>query len=141
MISTELTQVLGSKKRLAIASRFDLLDLGDRGLTKAELLHLAKQLDLSVPQLAEILPVTERTIQRYVPAQRFNKTVSEHLLQIAETTVRGTEVFGDRGRFLAWLKSPCPALGNRKPLALLSSRFGSELVQDELGRIEHGVIS
>ena len=140
----ELTQILGTKrnrKRLPIANRLDLVDLGDRGLTKAELLHLAKQLDLSLPQLAEILPVTERTIQRYNSAQRFNKTVSEQLLQIAEITVRGTEVFGDRGRFLAWLKSPCPGLGNRKPLALLGSRFGTELVQDELGRIEHGIVS
>jgi putative toxin-antitoxin system antitoxin component (TIGR02293 family) len=141
MTLTELTQVLGGKKKLPIAGRFDLVDWGDRGLTKAELLHLAKQLDLSVPQLAEILPVTERTIQRYGPAQRFNKTVSEHLLQLAEITARGTEAFGDRVRFLTWLKSPCPALGNRKPLALLSSRFGIELVLDELGRIEHGVVS
>lgn len=137
----ELAHVLGSKKRLPITSRFDLVDLGDRGLTKTELLHLAKQLDMSVPQLAEILPVTERTIQRYGPAQRFNKTVSEQLLQIAEAVVRGKEVFGERALFLAWLKSPCPALGNRKPLTLLSSRFGTELVLDELGRLEHGVVS
>lgn len=84
MTPTELAQILGSKKKRPITSRFDLVDWGDRGLTKAELLHLAKQLDLSVPHLAEILPVTERTIQRYGPAQRFNKTVSEHLLQLAE---------------------------------------------------------
>jgi putative toxin-antitoxin system antitoxin component (TIGR02293 family) len=141
MTQTELTQVLGSKKKITIASRFDLVDLGDHGVTKAELLHLAKYLDLSVNQMAEILPVTERTIQRYGSEHRFNKTISEQLLQIAETTVRGKEVFGSRERFLAWMKSSCPGLGNRKPLGLLSSRFGTELVLDELGRIEHGVVS
>ncbi|MBI5584767.1 MAG: DUF2384 domain-containing protein [Deltaproteobacteria bacterium] len=141
MTQTELARVLGIKEKVSLASRFDWIDLGDRGLTKAELLHMAGQLGLSVPQMAEILPVTERTIQRYGPTHRFNKTVSEHLLQLAEITVRGTEVFGRRELFLAWLKAPCPALGNRKPLALLGSRFGTELVLDELGRIEHGVVS
>jgi putative toxin-antitoxin system antitoxin component (TIGR02293 family) len=141
MTQTELAQVLGSKKKITITSRFDLVDLGDQGVSKAELLHLAKYLDLSVIQMAEILPVTERTIQRYGSGHRFNKTVSEQLLQVAETTVRGKEVFGNRERFLAWLKSPCPALGNRKPLTLLSSRFGTALVLDELGRIEHGIVS
>lgn len=141
MLQGALAQVLGTKGKKEISSRMDLLELGDRGLTKAELLHLAKLLDLSISQMSEILPVTERTIQRYGPQHRFNKTVSEQLLQIAEITARGTEVFGQRARFLSWLKSPCPALGNRKPLALLDSRFGTGIVLDELGRIEHGIIS
>ena len=141
MTQMALDRVLGLKEKAPLTSRFDLLDLGDRGLTKAELLHLSGQLGLSLAQMAEILPVTERTIQRYRPAQRFNKTVSEHLLQLAEITVRGTEAFGRRELFLAWLKAPCPALGSRKPLSLLSSRFGAELVLNELGRIEHGIVS
>ena len=39
------------------------------------------------------------------------------------------------------MKSNSPALGNRTPASLLGSRFGAELVLDELGRIEHGVVS
>lgn len=141
MSGGNLTRVLGTKRKMTVASRMDLVELGDRGVTKSELLHLAGYLDLSVNQMAEILPVTERTIQRYESGRRFNKTVSEQLLQVAQITVRGEEVFGNRDRFLAWLKSPCPALGNRKPLSLLKSRFGTELVLDELGRIEHGIVS
>ena len=123
------------------ASRMGLIEIGKKGVTKDALLRLAKYLSLSVGQLASILPVSERTIQRYRRSQRFNSVVSEQVLQIAEVAARGTDVFGERERFLSWMKSPCRALGNRPPAELLSSRFGTGIVLDELGRIEHGVVS
>ncbi len=140
---SEISSVLGGKKALRgdIASRMDLIELGNRGVTKSALLHLAGHLSLSVRQMAELLPVAERTIQRYKSRERFNRVVSEHILQIAEVAVRGGDVFGDRNKFRSWMKSPSPALGNRTPSSLLRSRFGIEMVLDELGRIEHGVIS
>jgi putative toxin-antitoxin system antitoxin component (TIGR02293 family) len=123
------------------ASRMGLIEIGKKGVTKGALLRLAKYLSLSVGQMASILPVSERTIQRYRRSQRFNSVVSEQVLQIAEVAARGTEAFGERERFLSWMKSPCRALGNRPPAELLSSRFGTGIVLDELGRIEHGVVS
>jgi putative toxin-antitoxin system antitoxin component (TIGR02293 family) len=50
-------------------------------------------------------------------------------------------VFGDKDRFLAWANQPSKALAGKKPLELLGSRFGIDLVLDELGRMEHGVVS
>ncbi len=135
--------ILGVKRafRGDIAGRMDLMKLSSKGITKDVLLRLADYLSLSIGQMAELLPVTERTIQRYKPKQRFNRVVSEQALQIAEVAARGSEVFGDRDKFLSWMKSPNPALGNQTPASLLRSRFGNEVVLDELGRIEHGVIS
>jgi putative toxin-antitoxin system antitoxin component (TIGR02293 family) len=124
-----------------IASRMFLIELSRKGVSKSFVLKLAKYLELSVGQMAQLLPVTERTIQRYARERRFSQAVSEQALQIAQVAARGEEVFGNRKRFLVWVKSPSPALGNRTPASLLSSRFGTETVLDELGRIEHGVIS
>ena len=140
---SEISGILGSKNVLRgnIASRMDLIELSSKGVTKDALLRLASSLSMSISEMAELLPVTERTIQRYKRKQRFNRVVSEQVLQIAEVTVRGGKVFGDREKFLSWMKSPSPALGNRTPASLLRSRFGTEVVLDELGRIEHGVIS
>ena len=134
---------LGGKHALHrdIASRMLLIELGRKGVTKSFVLKVAKYLGLSVGQMAQLLPVTERTIQRYARERRFNQAVSEQVLQIAEVAARGEVVFGNRARFLVWVKSPSPALGNRTPASLLSSRFGTETVLDELGRIEYGVIS
>jgi putative toxin-antitoxin system antitoxin component (TIGR02293 family) len=138
-----VTAILGGRKSLrgGTAERIDLMKLSQKGVDKDALLRLAKYLDFSVSQMAELLPVTQRTIQRYSRNHRFNQAVSEHILQITEVALRGSNVFGSRDRFVTWMKSNSPALGNRTPASLLSSRFGAELVLDELGRIEHGVVS
>jgi putative toxin-antitoxin system antitoxin component (TIGR02293 family) len=73
--------------------------------------------------MADILPITERTVQRYHRGQRFNRVVSEQILQIAEVAARGSEVFGTREGFLSWLNSPSPALGNRTPASLSELAF------------------
>ncbi len=139
----QVSSILAGKQAVRgdISSRMDLIELGSKGVTKAALLRLANYLDLSLGQIAQLLPVTERTIQRYKKRQRFNRVVSEQILQVTEVAARGAEVFGDKGRFLSWMKSPSPALDDRTPLSLLSSRFGNEVVLDELGRIEHGIVS
>jgi putative toxin-antitoxin system antitoxin component (TIGR02293 family) len=117
------------------------MKLSQKGVDKEALLRLAKYLDFSVSQMAEVLPVTQRTIQRYSRTHRFNQMVSEQILQITEVALRGADVLGSRTKFVTWMKSNSPALGNRTPASLLGSRFGAELVLDELGRIEHGVVS
>jgi putative toxin-antitoxin system antitoxin component, TIGR02293 family len=138
-----VADVLGGEKvlRKKIQSRMDLIELSNKGLTKNALRHLAKFLSFTMSQMAALLPVTERTIQRYAPKKHFNRVVSEQILQIAEVAARGAEVFEDRNKFLAWMDHPNRALADKTPLSLLNSRFGAEMVLDELGRIEHGVFS
>jgi putative toxin-antitoxin system antitoxin component (TIGR02293 family) len=139
MQPAKLTSILGGKQGLP--SRMEMIELSDKGVTKDALLRLAAYLDLSVNQIAKLLPITERTIQRYSRTQRFSRVVSEQVLQIAEVAARGVEVFGDRETLLSWMNTPSTALGNRTPASLLGSRFGTEMVLDELGRVEHGIIS
>jgi len=143
MERADVSSILGGRKAFqgGIASRMELINLSNKGVSKEVLLRLAKYLNISLGQMAEMLPLTERTIQRYQRGQRFNKVVSEQILQIAEVSARGSEVFGGRKKFLAWVNSPSRAFGNRTPFSLLSSRFGNEAISDELGRIEHGVLS
>jgi putative toxin-antitoxin system antitoxin component (TIGR02293 family) len=143
MAVANVAGILGGRKTLrgSTTERIDLMKLSQKGVDKDALLRLAKYLDFSVSQIAELLPVTQRTIQRYSRNHRFNQAVSEHILQITEVALRGASVFGSRDKFVTWVKSKSPALGNRTPASLLGSRFGAELVLDELGRIEHGVVS
>ena len=44
-------------------------------------------------------------------------------------------------RLNAWLETPNVALGSNKPKDLLDSNFGTQLVNDELDRIEHGIFA
>ena len=140
---SSVARILGGRRtlHLDIRDRMDLVELGKRGVSKAALLKLASYLGLSVGEMAALLPVGERTIQRYSRTRRFKSSVSEHILQIAEVAARGEEVFGEKERFLAWLNLSSAALGNSTPGDLLCSRFGAELILDELGRIEHGILA
>lgn len=140
---SKIGKILGGQKvlHMRIQKRQDLMTLGLHGVTKSALLNLARYLSVSMNQIAELLPITERTIQRYNRSQHFNQAVSEQILQIAEVIAKGVEVFEDKNNFLAWMQQRNVALGNKPPLSLLSSRFGTEMVLDELGRIEHGVVS
>ncbi len=143
MHPSSIAKILGGKATLKteLRSSLDLFELGRRGLSKRALLNLASYLGLTVKEISALLPVTERTIQRYSPEQRFRADVSDHILHVAEVAARGEEVFGDKQRFISWMAQPSAALGNKIPEELLSSRIGTELVLDELGRIEHGIIA
>jgi len=138
-----LAKVLGGKKvlRKNLQSRMDLIDLSNKGVTKDALLHLAEYFSCSVNQMAQLLPVTERTIQRYTAEKPLSRIVSEQILQIAEVAAKGSKVFEGREEFLAWMSHPNKALNNKTPMSLLNSKFGTDMVLDELGRIEHGVFS
>jgi putative toxin-antitoxin system antitoxin component (TIGR02293 family) len=140
---TGITKVLGGEKvlRTKIRNRMDMIELSKRGISKNALAHLANYLSFTLSQMAELLPVSERTIQRCSSEDQFNRVVSEQILQIAEVAARGKEVFQDKNKFLSWMNHPNKALADRTPGSLLSSRFGIEIVLDELGRIEHGVFS
>lgn len=138
-----LKRYWGGKKvlRRSIKNRMDLVELSNRGVTKDALMSLAKYFSFSVNQMAQILPVTERTIKRYTPGKLFNRNVSEQILQIAEVATKVSEVFEDRDKFLAWMNHPNKALTGKTPMSLLISKFRTDMVLDELGRIEHGVFS
>ena len=139
----EVTELLGGIKVLhqEIHNRMDFMELSNKGVSKDALNHLAKYLGLSLKQMAELLAVTERTIQRYSAGKHFSTVVSEQILQIAEVAARGTNAFGSKVKFLFWIKQPNKALSDRTPLSLFGSRFGTEMVLDELGRMEHGIFS
>jgi putative toxin-antitoxin system antitoxin component (TIGR02293 family) len=139
----QISKILGGPKvlHMRINKRQDLISLSDHGVTKNALLNLTRYLSFPLTQIAELLPISERTVQRYSRSKHFNRPISEQILQIAEVVVKGVEVFEIKNNFLVWMKQQNVALGRKTPLSLLSSRFGTQMVLDELGRIEHGVVS
>ena len=136
---SNVEQVLGLKEK--IRSQLDLVKLGGKGVSKGTVIKLAKHLSIGLKEIATLLSVNQRTIQRLSAGKVFSRTVSERILRIALVAARGEEVFGDRERFNIWLKEPNQAMLDQTPLSLLASDFGTDLVLEELGRIEHGIIS
>lgn len=141
MALAQIADILGGERVLGkkIQNRMDMVELSRLGVSKNVVNNLANYLALSPKQLAFVLTVSERTLQRYDNVKHFNPFISERVLQVAEVTAKGTEVFRDKAKFIDWLHNPIRAFGDHKPFELLNSTFGSEMVLQELGRIEHGV--
>jgi putative toxin-antitoxin system antitoxin component (TIGR02293 family) len=124
-----------------VENEMDLIELTRSGIPKKTLKSLAEYSTISFKSLAELLPVSERTIQRYADDEKFKSDVSEHIILIARVLFRADEVFSSREDLKEWLTTPVLSLGERTPLSLLDTSFGAQLVIDELGRLEHGVHS
>lgn len=118
-----------------------LLQLARKGVSKKSVTNLSKIGELPLKTLASLLPVTERTLQRYTDEDRLSPDVSEHIILITKVLFRAEEVLGSMSKARQWLKTPSVALGNEPPLSFLDTVFGAQLVMDELGRVESGVYS
>ena len=103
--------------------------------------YLSSALALTITELAALLHITARTLQRKNESQPLPVPVSEHAIELARVVEKGKEVFRDTDRFQSWLKSPLISLGGVSPHAMLDTTFGIRMVHEELGRMQHGVYS
>jgi len=90
---------------------------------------------------ASFLNLSTKSLQRYKQEKEhiFKPIHSEKIIELAEVTNLGREVFDTVEQFYLWLNSPSVALGNLKPLELLKDSYGKELVISELNRIDQGI--
>lgn len=120
-------------------SDMDVIEMSQKGITKASLMAFIHYLNFSADQFAQLIPITLRTIQRYSNEQTFNPTISEHIILLMFLVEKGIEIFGSLERFMSWFQAPSQALGGHMPCDLVYLKTGTQMVMDELGRIEYGV--
>ncbi len=118
-----------------------LSQLATLGIPPASVNSLAKWLKINQKQIAELIHMSTRSIQRYEKAEKLDLDTADHILQLAQVVAKGMEVFEDQEALLKWLNSDIRALGYSKPLNLLKTSFGIKMVINELIRLEYGVIS
>jgi putative toxin-antitoxin system antitoxin component (TIGR02293 family) len=89
---------------------------------------------------AGFLNISTKSLLRYKQtSKQFKPLQSEKIIEMAEVTNVGKEVFGSMEKFKLWLNTPTFSLGNMKPIELLKDSYGKELVISELTRINHGI--
>lgn len=91
---------------------------------------------------ADFLDISTKSLQRYKMASKhhFKPIHSEKIIEIAEVTKIGLDVFGNIEKLKLWLNTPSYALGKLKPIELLKDSYGKELVVSELMRINYGIL-
>lgn len=92
---------------------------------------------------ASFLDISGKSMQRYRQAQShsFKPLHSEKIIEMAEVTKAGLDVFGHMEKLKLWLNTPNFALGKLKPVELLKDSYGKELVMGELTRINYGILA
>ena len=82
-----------------------------------------------------------RTYQRRkeVPAELLSQEQSGRTWKFAEILSRATDVLGSQEEAELWLERPAIGLDQRRPIELLATPAGVELVEDHLTRLEYGV--
>lgn len=90
---------------------------------------------------ADFLNISTKSLHRYKQTSKSFKPIqSEKIIEMAEVTKVGLDVFGEMEKFKLWLEIPNFYLGNLKPLELLKDSYGKELVISELTRINYGIL-
>lgn len=121
--SNSIALVADSKKGLRAQAVFDFISLSQ----------------FSFPVIEKVLNKTIKTFTSYKKSQiNLDATISEKLLKIFSLYDKGAAVFGNIDEFNKWIAAPSFGLGNIVPRDLLDTVTGTELVYNELTRIEYG---
>ena len=132
--------VTGPERRRALASDAAAMVAIVRQGVKSDIYGWLKQaLAVSDSRLSAIIRVSQRTIKRRLRDGRFHPDESERIMRVAKLTERARDVFGDLESAREWLKSPQFALGGEIPLEYADTEPGAQVVEDVLGRLEHGI--
>lgn len=137
--STPFYNLLGGTKIATTSSDFDIIKLARQGFPKKALLTLAKKISLNIQELANILHISERTLQRYEDDAIIKTEYAEKAVELARLYTRGEEVFGSMDKFKLWVKAPSLIFNGEAPVTFLDTSAGFDMVFNELGRIEHGI--
>ena len=129
------------KRRLA--SPLDAHKLLLDGLPGRALRHLVDGLTVleTDASLERAMGMSLRTYQRRKasPAKPLSPEQSGRAWKFAEILSRATEVFGSQEEAEQWLERPAIGLDRQRPIDLLATPAGIELVEDHLNRIRYGV--
>ena len=112
-----------------------------KGVTSVLFTEIKNNSPFDDQQWSDFLNINIRTLQRYKKEDDhvFKPIQSEKIFELAEVVNLGYEVFDTPEKFNIWLNSPSLALGNEKPINLLDTSYGKDLILAELNRIEYGV--
>jgi len=91
----------------------------------------------------DALDLASSTVRKFrkAPTAALPPPVRERISRLARVTARAEVVFEDAAKARRWLWTEIRGLGMRRPIDLLSTDAGTEIVLQTLGRIEYGVYS
>ena len=135
---------LGGKKfwRRDLCSKADVHSAIVKGVPYASLVFLVDNVtEVVEADVAKVLGVSTRTLRRQTeaPEKQMPADLASKAWLFAETLAKATEVFGGKEPAEQWMSRPAMGLSGQRPIDLLQTVQGAELVSDFLTRLEYGV--
>jgi putative toxin-antitoxin system antitoxin component (TIGR02293 family) len=92
-------------------------------------------------QFYGVLGINARTMQRRAASARkvLDTNASDRALRLVSVTGQAIDVLGSQEAAERWLSSPAIGLDQRRPIELLRSTEGTDLVRTLLTRMDYGV--
>jgi len=119
----------------------ELIEAITTGLPTSLARELAQKLDVTLLDMAGLLRLNPRTLQRRLEEGSLSLTESERLWELSRLFYRAVDVLESEPGAVHWFKNPIQALGCATPLAYARTAVGLRELDNILGRIEHGVYS
>lgn len=114
----------------------------EEGLPFSTLVRLSRVLEISAPELAELIDLPPATFHRRKRAGRLAPDESDRLARIARIVTRATRLCEDDAAAARhWLKRPKAALDDRTPIEFARTDIGAREVEALIERLEYGVYS
>jgi putative toxin-antitoxin system antitoxin component (TIGR02293 family) len=137
MATSLLDQVLGRDE--PAASPFTLVRAVEHGLPVQALDTLTRKLRLVPTELDLLIPRRTLLYRRKSVDKLLPTDVSDRLVRLTELVELATETFGTTAAALEWMRADNASLENRPPLELAMTSPGARIVENTLGRIQHGI--
>jgi putative toxin-antitoxin system antitoxin component (TIGR02293 family) len=125
-----------------VRSRLDVHEVLERGIPSSAFNFLLSRVKVLEPAaVRKAVGLSVRTVQRrtQTPQKPLTAEQSGRAWKFAEVLAKATDVLGDQEAAEQWLNTPAIALDQRRPIELLSTSVGAEMVERLLTRIEYGV--
>ena len=98
--------------------------------------------DVSTKDVADLVAIPARTLQRRKVQGRLDPDESDRLLRVARVFAMALELFeGDARAAHDWFQTPARALGGEEPIRLAATDLGAREVEALIERLEHGVLA
>jgi putative toxin-antitoxin system antitoxin component (TIGR02293 family) len=110
----------------------------EKGFPAGALDILGAQLETAPLDLASLLGVSARTLQRSKVS--LSPAVSDHLYRLGNLLDVAVRFHGSREAAVRWLKSPNLAFVDVTPLEYARTEAGTQAILDLLHGLEHGVV-
>ncbi|MCI0435936.1 MAG: DUF2384 domain-containing protein [Gemmatimonadetes bacterium] len=143
MTAHAVAEQLGGKRILKreVRSDLDLIAAIEAGLPVAAVEAVIRAGMLSASEV-HALVIPRRTLaHRKERAGRLTAEQSDRLARVVRVAARASEAIGDAEKAARWLRKPGRALQGKRPLDLLETDVGARMVEQVLGRIEHGLVA